>query len=151
MSGVDDAAARAPHGTPSSTDPEHRTGPPRRSLSVVLAGQDGSGPGVLGVTHEAIGPSRRCPPMLLNLTYLHYSGTRTALTERYAFAGGHARHEFPSTLMIDADRDSMRSSGGQFPKNFRPPATWSITTCCPERSPPSSIARTTRASPRACA
>ena len=53
-------------------------------------------------------------PMLLNLTNLHYSGTRTALTERYAFAGGHALHDFPSTLMIDADRDSMRSSGGQF-------------------------------------
>jgi acetyl esterase/lipase len=36
------------------------------------------------------------------------------MAERHAFAGGHALHEFPSTLMIDSDRDSMRSSGGLF-------------------------------------
>ncbi|WP_166784081.1 alpha/beta hydrolase [Cryobacterium suzukii] len=53
-------------------------------------------------------------PMLLNLTNLHYAGTRTAMAERHAFAGGHALHEFPPTLMIDSDRDSMRSSGGLF-------------------------------------
>ena len=53
-------------------------------------------------------------PMLLNLTNLHYAGTRTALAERHAFAGSQALQGFPTTLMIDADRDSMRSSGGQF-------------------------------------
>lgn len=53
-------------------------------------------------------------PLLLNLMNLHYAGRRAALAERHAFAGGHAMHDFPSTLMIDADRDSMRSSGGQF-------------------------------------
>ncbi|TFB77400.1 alpha/beta hydrolase [Cryobacterium glaciale] len=53
-------------------------------------------------------------PMLLNLTNLYYAGTRTALAEPHAFAGGHALQNFPPTLMVDADRDSMRSSGGQF-------------------------------------
>lgn len=53
-------------------------------------------------------------PPLLNLTNLHYAGKRTALAEADAFPGGHALQGFPSTLMIDADRDSMRASGGQF-------------------------------------
>ncbi|SDN46132.1 acetyl esterase [Cryobacterium flavum] len=53
-------------------------------------------------------------PMLLNLMNLHYAGTRTALAQPHAFAGGHPLQGFPPTLMVDADRDSMRSSGDQF-------------------------------------
>ncbi len=53
-------------------------------------------------------------PMLLNLTNLHYAGTQTAMSEAHAFPGGHSLRVFPPTLMIDADRDSMRASGGQF-------------------------------------
>lgn len=53
-------------------------------------------------------------PALLNLTNLHYAGTRTALAEAHAFPGGHPLPNFPPTLMVDADRDSMRASGGQF-------------------------------------
>jgi acetyl esterase len=53
-------------------------------------------------------------PTLLNLTNLNYAGKRTALSEPSAFPGGHPLHDFPPTLMIDADRDSMRASGGQF-------------------------------------
>jgi acetyl esterase/lipase len=53
-------------------------------------------------------------PTLLNLTNLNYTGTRAALSEPSAFPGGHPLHDFPPTLMIDADRDSMRASGGQF-------------------------------------
>ncbi|WP_442784976.1 alpha/beta hydrolase [Cryobacterium sp. MP_M5] len=53
-------------------------------------------------------------PTLLNLTNLHYAGTRTALSEAYAFPGAHPLQDFPPTLMVDADRDSMRASGDQF-------------------------------------
>ncbi|TFD88982.1 alpha/beta hydrolase [Cryobacterium serini] len=53
-------------------------------------------------------------PMLLNLTNLHYAGTRTALSNAHAFPGGHPLGGFPPTLMVDADRDSMRSSAAQF-------------------------------------
>lgn len=53
-------------------------------------------------------------PILLNLMNLHYAGTRAALAEPHAFPGGHALQDFPPTLMVDADRDSMRSSGDQF-------------------------------------
>ena len=45
---------------------------------------------------------------------LHYGGTRAALAEPCAFPGGHSPQGFPPTLMVDADRDSMRSSGDQF-------------------------------------
>jgi acetyl esterase len=45
---------------------------------------------------------------------LHYAGTRPALSEAYAFPGNHPLQDFPPTLMVDADRDSMRESGGQF-------------------------------------
>lgn len=53
-------------------------------------------------------------PMLLNLTNLHYAGTRAALSDAHAFPGGHLLGGFPPTLMIDADRDSMRSSAAKF-------------------------------------
>ncbi|WP_198415976.1 alpha/beta hydrolase [Cryobacterium algoricola] len=57
-------------------------------------------------------------PTLLNLTNLHYAGNRTALAEADAFPGGHPLHLFPPTLMVDADRDSMRASGGQFAREL---------------------------------
>ncbi|MDJ0337144.1 alpha/beta hydrolase [Cryobacterium sp. PH31-O1] len=58
-------------------------------------------------------------PTLLNLTNLHYAGTRSAMLEAHAFPGGHPLHDFPPTLMIDADRDSMRASGGQFARELQ--------------------------------
>jgi len=57
-------------------------------------------------------------PMLLNLTNFHYAGTRKAMLEAHAFPGGHALHDFPPTLMLDADRDSMRASGSQFAREL---------------------------------
>jgi acetyl esterase/lipase len=57
-------------------------------------------------------------PTLLNLTNLYYAGTRSAMLEAHAFPGGHPLHDFPPTLMIDADRDSMRASGGQFAREL---------------------------------
>lgn len=51
---------------------------------------------------------------LLNIVNRNYAGSRIALTDRYAFPGGHDLHGFPATLMINADRDAMRASGDQF-------------------------------------
>ncbi|WP_425284277.1 alpha/beta hydrolase [Arthrobacter alpinus] len=53
-------------------------------------------------------------PMILNLMNLHYAGRQSALSEPDAFPGGHPLRGFPPALMIDADHDSMRASGGKF-------------------------------------
>jgi acetyl esterase len=37
-----------------------------------------------------------------------------ALAEPHAFPGGHDLTGFPPTLLLDADHDSMRASGGRF-------------------------------------
>ncbi|MGY4858362.1 alpha/beta hydrolase [Cryobacterium sp. AP23] len=57
-------------------------------------------------------------PALLNLTNLNYAGTAAALDEPFAFAGGHPLHDFPPVLMLDAESDSMRASGGQFAREL---------------------------------
>lgn len=51
---------------------------------------------------------------LLNTVNRNYAGSRVALTDRYAFPGGHDLQGFPPTLMINADRDAMRASGDRF-------------------------------------
>lgn len=51
---------------------------------------------------------------LLNTVNRNYAGSRVALTDRYAFPGGHDLRGFPPTLMINADRDAMRASGDRF-------------------------------------
>jgi len=56
-------------------------------------------------------------PALLDLLDLNYAGSRTALSEPYAFPGGHALHGFPPTLMVDADRDSLRALAVSSPRN----------------------------------
>jgi len=53
-------------------------------------------------------------PAFLDLANLHYAGSRAALLEPHAFPGGHPVEGFPSTLMVDADRDVMRASGELF-------------------------------------
>jgi acetyl esterase len=53
-------------------------------------------------------------PSLLNLVNLYYAGSRAALAEPHAFPGGHDLTGFPRTLLLDADHDSMRASGGRF-------------------------------------
>jgi len=53
-------------------------------------------------------------PPLLNLVNLYYAGSRAALAEPHAFPGGHELTGFPRTLLLDADHDSMRASGGRF-------------------------------------
>lgn len=57
-------------------------------------------------------------PALLDLTNLNYTGSVAALAEPFAFAGGHPLHAFPPVLMLDAESDSMRASGGQFAREL---------------------------------
>lgn len=53
-------------------------------------------------------------PRMFGLGNLYYAGSRAAMLKPDAFAGGHALEGFPPALLIDADRDNMRASGGQF-------------------------------------
>ncbi|YCK82978.1 alpha/beta hydrolase [Arthrobacter sp. D3-18] len=52
--------------------------------------------------------------LVLNAVNRNYAGSRAALNDRYAFPGGHELEGFPPTLMINADRDTMRASGDRF-------------------------------------
>lgn len=54
----------------------------------------------------------------LDLTNRNYAGTAEALTDPRAFAGGNDLRGFPPTLMMDAERDSMRASGDQFAREL---------------------------------
>lgn len=58
-------------------------------------------------------------PGLVAISNLNYAGTRAALAEPFAFAGGHPLGDFPPTLMLDADHDSLRASGGAFGEELR--------------------------------
>ena len=53
-------------------------------------------------------------PLLLDVANRNYAGSRMALSDRFAFPGGHNLRGFPATLMIDADRDAMRASSELF-------------------------------------
>lgn len=50
----------------------------------------------------------------LNAMNRNYAGSREALSDRFAFAGGHALDQFPRTLVINAEQDHMRASGDTF-------------------------------------
>ncbi|SKC37846.1 alpha/beta hydrolase [Okibacterium fritillariae] len=51
---------------------------------------------------------------LLDMLNRIYVGDPAVLRDPTAFAGGHDLSGFPSSLLLDADRDTMRASGGQF-------------------------------------
>lgn len=53
-------------------------------------------------------------PSTVDTMNLNYVGSRAALGDPYAFPGNANLAEFPPTLLIDADRDSLRSSGEKF-------------------------------------
>ncbi|MGG7507062.1 alpha/beta hydrolase [Plantibacter sp. YIM 135249] len=57
-------------------------------------------------------------PRLLNLMTRNYAGTPEAMSDPFAFPGGHPVGEFPRTLMLDADRDSIRASSDQFAREL---------------------------------
>lgn len=57
-------------------------------------------------------------PRLLNLLNRYYAGSAAALAEPFAFAGGHPLQTFPPALMLDAESDAMRASGGQFAREL---------------------------------
>jgi xylan 1,4-beta-xylosidase len=44
----------------------------------------------------------------------NYAGRPEAMADATAFPGGHDLTGFPPTLLVDADRDSLRASGGAF-------------------------------------
>jgi xylan 1,4-beta-xylosidase len=44
----------------------------------------------------------------------NYAGSTAAMQDPRAFPGGHDLTGLPDTLMLDADRDSLRASGGAF-------------------------------------
>lgn len=44
----------------------------------------------------------------------NYAGSPEAMADGTAFPGGHDLSGFPPTLLVDADRDSLRASGGAF-------------------------------------
>ena len=50
----------------------------------------------------------------LNLMNRNYVGSAAALGDRLAFPGGHDLRGFPTTLIINAERDAMRASGDLF-------------------------------------
>ncbi|PWC06873.1 esterase [Mycetocola zhujimingii] len=62
-------------------------------------------------------------PFLLDAVNRNYAGSATALSERLAFPGGHDLSGFPPALMIDADRDVMRSSAERFAAELRASGT----------------------------
>ena len=49
----------------------------------------------------------------------NYAGRPEAMQDEFAFPGGHDLHGMPRTLVIDADRDSLRASGGRFAAELR--------------------------------
>jgi xylan 1,4-beta-xylosidase len=49
----------------------------------------------------------------------NYAGRPEAMDDGFAFPGGHDLHGMPRTLVIDADRDSLRASGGRFAAELR--------------------------------
>jgi acetyl esterase/lipase len=44
----------------------------------------------------------------------NYVGSAEAMGDPFAFPGGHDLTGLPSTLVLDADRDSLRASGQRF-------------------------------------
>ncbi|MGN6128214.1 MAG: alpha/beta hydrolase [Humibacter sp.] len=50
---------------------------------------------------------------------LNYAGGAEQLREPFAFPGGHELTGLPPSLLLDADRDSLRASGGAFADELR--------------------------------
>lgn len=57
-------------------------------------------------------------PWALDLMNRNYAGSRDALANRLAFAGGHDLTGFPPTLVINAEHDNMRASGDLFAREL---------------------------------
>lgn len=72
-------------------------------------------PRVLDVQHRSRGHRRITHSRwALNAMNRNYAGSREALTDRFAFAGGQELDQFPRTLLVNAEQDNMRASGDQF-------------------------------------
>jgi acetyl esterase len=53
-------------------------------------------------------------PWALDVANRNHAGTRQGLAHRYAFPGGHDLTGFPPSLVVNAERDTMRTSGDRF-------------------------------------
>ncbi|MET0715561.1 MAG: alpha/beta hydrolase fold domain-containing protein [Mycetocola sp.] len=49
----------------------------------------------------------------------NYAGSVTAMSDPFAFPGGHDLSRFPPALVLDADRDTLRASGELFATELR--------------------------------
>lgn len=58
-------------------------------------------------------------PRALDIANRNYAGSRAALSDRFAFPGGHDLAGFPPTLSINAEHDNMRASGDRFAAELR--------------------------------
>ncbi|WP_286132938.1 alpha/beta hydrolase fold domain-containing protein [Arthrobacter sp. OY3WO11] len=50
-------------------------------------------------------------PSTVRRMNLNYAGSKEAMSHPHAFPGGHDLKGFPQTLVLDADRDTLRASG----------------------------------------
>lgn len=58
-------------------------------------------------------------PETVHRMNLNYAGSVEAMSDSYAFPGGHALTPLPRSLLVDADRDSLRASGRAFAEELR--------------------------------
>ncbi|MEK6344980.1 MAG: alpha/beta hydrolase [Curtobacterium sp.] len=58
-------------------------------------------------------------PSTVHRMNLNYAGSRAAMGDPRAFPGGHDPAGLPPTLLLDADRDSLRASGTAFAYELR--------------------------------
>lgn len=104
------------------------------ALRLTLAGQ---GPACLalayGIFHATLPPAPpalaarlrgrhgllQFQPQTVRRMNLNYAGSATALAAPHAFPGGHGLSALPPALLLDADRDSLRASGGLFAQELR--------------------------------
>lgn len=85
-------------------------------------------------TYETIPEEKRFSPETVLALNLNYVDDPAALSDPYAFPGGHGVEGLPPTLIVNSDRDSLRASGERFAAELalagvdltvvREPGTW---------------------------
>ncbi|MGY4859075.1 alpha/beta hydrolase [Cryobacterium sp. AP23] len=73
----------------------------------------------LAATLDGLPEESRFTPHAVARMNLNYAGTPAALADPHAFPGGHDLAGLPPTLIINSDRDSLRSSGEAYAGELR--------------------------------